>query len=203
MKNIPVATPPEIRRILIVEDEKFLAERYKINLLNSEERKMEVTLAFCVAAAQDALANTAIRYDVMILDAMLPITVDDFNEVTRAERELAELRRIIRMEETVRREDEDKRREIEDAYTKRPEILERISRLRRGEAALDMIYTAKRDKTFAQWPPVVLITAFGDEEIKCRIGRALDTHPHRYLVKPISNERLADAILELLDIKPR
>lgn len=188
-------------RILIVEDEDAVATRYKSGLVDLGMRDNYITIASCVEEAQKALANRAEPFDVMVLDVMLPVTSDDVEKVRSMEIELVKIRKTIRREEGLRDEDDATRRTIEDAYTKRPQLLAQIHSHRKREAALEMIQAAGAQ--LAQWPPIVVITAYGDDETATKICKALASNPHLYLVKPISIKRLAAAIHEVLQARPK
>ncbi len=197
----PAGFPPDLR-ILIVEDEDAIATRYKSGLARLGIRDNHIVITSCVEEAQNALTYQSRPFEVMILDIMLPITSADLQKVRSVEIELKAIRNVIRMEETLRDGDDVTRRAIEDAYTKRPQLLEQIRNHRRREAATEMIQKAGTEQ-LAKWPPIIVVTAWGDEEIGQNICGVLGSHPHRYLVKPISIERMEATIRNLLATIPK
>ena len=181
------------RRILLVEDDAGLTERYDPNF-----RKEGATIAVkrCMATAKDELMRNGDAYDLVILDIMLPRSERDLTDIEKLDSALGETRRVIREHDDPGQHGTET---LAAAYDKRTEILAERERLIDDEGGLKVVVHWTEAGDPPGWrPPVLFLTSAGNEDAVTR-GTELMNGRCKWYVKPVPDEKIIDMSIELIE----
>jgi len=182
------------KSVLIVEDDITLARN--IAKLFRDSTGTEPVVAHCIENAREKTAAADKRFDLAVVDAMLPQTKKDFKLVQEFEKILARARATI--EKIGETPSASQRTQLKEARFEREEALRRIFELIDREAGIKLVEEWRSsDSKNARDLPVLYLTAVGNEPARQRGADAARTRSD-WLVKPVSGKLIVQKSEELL-----
>ena len=201
------------KTILVIEDDDELAFR-----LVHAFRKQKVEQVVTVGSVESGLKELTShwhRFDLVIVDIMLPDTEKTYSEIRKYRDELKECRKTFMDAATETRWELDESPKVEEARDTRKHLLAIIADMIRMDAGISMIEAWRREMLAHTAPgtphsgthgatdassksdvPVFFLTAIGDKESKRR-GLSL-VERGKWLVKPVTSEVVLSVSAELI-----
>jgi CheY-like chemotaxis protein len=182
------------KHVLIVEDDNKLAE--KISQLFRELTKNEPVVVHCIEDAKGEIAKSGNRFDLAVVDIMLPQSREDFRDIQKHEKKLADARATV---DRIGEEPNDsEQRELLEARLQRQEALRRIFDLIDREGGISLIRECRDSQSECPFNAAVLyLTAVGNEPARQRGAEAADNRCE-WLVKPVPSELIVRKSIALL-----
>ena len=190
--------------ICLVEDDDQLLEQLTHEFI--EKGATNVEKVQTVEEGRYLLEDGGTRFDLIVVDVMLPRTREDYNKIQQWKEELKAYRDTIIQNEEEGPDNDDFKRRLELARERRPLIINNINDLIDKEGGLNMIVdwnnhieqenikihdSAKKLKR----PPVLYLTALGDEKTMDR-GKRIAGPNSYWLVKPVFIERIVNEAIK-------
>jgi DNA-binding response OmpR family regulator len=186
----------EGKHLLVVEDDEGLSYR----LVKEFERcgVSRVAQEYAVETGLRELNNKGTKYDLIVVDVMLPKTEDDFRHIQDFRKELKECRKILREEDTADPGDGKYRQELAKARERWRPLNEAIALLIRKEGGIEMVKQWLEGLKGERHPPILYLTAVGNPNTKEPGLRAVELRHADWLVKPVTVDTLVDRAAELI-----
>ena len=181
-------------RVLIVEDDERLLG--SLATLFSDNGVGQVDMAGCIEEAFHLLNDSKHKYDLVILDMMLPDTRKDLEAIRAGEVQSAEIREILANAENPDGSVDES--QIRNARSKRTTLHRNIDNHLLKEGALILLerWQQARSKK-AKLPHIIFLTARGDHELIAH-GRKLAGKGSAWLVKPVTDKTIIEKAVEVL-----
>jgi CheY-like chemotaxis protein len=175
------------KRILIVEDDTFIAQQIKESLM---KHGYTISMANNVEDAIEQIKKNDV-FDIVIIDLMLPNSNNDFLEIEKNERKLVGISKDLdNLYSKVN--DIEIENAILDKRIKRASILKVIDRLIYKEAGINIVQKINTDLKDKKPRSFIFLTAIGDDNIvKKGLSEAGEKTP--WLVKPVTIDTILDA----------
>jgi DNA-binding response OmpR family regulator len=184
------------RAILIVEDDKRLAER--IARLFESQTGVDPFVVRTIEGALHRLSDKNPRFDLAIIDVMLPMTEADLKTIEVLEETLRQTRDEIAAFAFSSPADETARTRFLDAESKRSQALKQIDYLIDSEGGVSLIkrWLARYPDRNWDLPTLFLSAVSQTADLQARLSESqVDYH---WLVKPVPSELILARCVDLL-----
>lgn len=182
-------------KVLIVDDDEHLPQR----LVNEFKRYgSESNVKHTVEEGLAELNDNGSEYDLIVIDVMLPKNEEDYKKIESYREELEECFRIIKDEDSADPDDEEFKRKWERARGLRPHLHKRITSLIRKKGGIEIIKEWLEQLKSEKAPPILYLTAIGDEAIMAEGIEATGAVNSIWLVKPVTVEKLLNTSAKLI-----